>query len=82
MVWLSFINVSSRTLLLSWHQSQSWWGKQNPLFGPQGVKNLRSNQAKIHGSTNFDTPKLIVGVSCAHRCIIIGNMCNVGIKPN
>ncbi len=37
MVWLNFIDVSSRTLPLSWHQSQSWWGRHNPLFGPLNV---------------------------------------------
>jgi hypothetical protein len=29
-------------------------------------RNLGSDKAKIHGNTNFDTPKLVVGVSCAH----------------
>jgi hypothetical protein len=45
-------------------------------------KNLGSNQIDIHGSTNFDTSKLVIGVSCAHKCIIVGNWCNVGKKPN
>jgi acyl-[acyl carrier protein]--UDP-N-acetylglucosamine O-acyltransferase len=40
------------------------------------------NQAKVHGSTNFDTSKLVIGVSCAHKWIIIGNRCNVGTKSN
>jgi len=32
---------------------------------------LGLNQAEVHGSTNFNTSKLVVGVSCAHKCIII-----------
>ncbi len=35
------------------------------------------DQAEIHGSTNFNTSKLVVGVSCAHKCIIVGSGCNV-----
>jgi hypothetical protein len=46
------------------------------------LKNLGSNQVEIHGSTNSDTSKLAIGVSCAHICIIVGSRCNVGIKPN
>jgi hypothetical protein len=46
------------------------------------LRSLGSNQEKIHGNTNFDTSKLANGVSCAHRCIIIGSRCNVGIEPN
>jgi hypothetical protein len=45
-------------------------------------KNLGPNQIEIHGSTNSGTSKLVVGVSCAHIYIIIGNRCNVGTKPN
>ncbi len=45
------------------------------------LRNLGSYQAKIHRSTNFDTSKLAIGVSCAHKCIIIGNRCNVGMNP-
>jgi hypothetical protein len=45
-------------------------------------KNMGSNQAEVDGSINFDTPILAIRVSCAHKCIIIGNRCNVGIKPN
>jgi hypothetical protein len=41
-------------------------------------RSLGSNQAKVHGSTNFDTSKLVVGVSCAHKCTIIGSRRNVG----
>ncbi len=44
-------------------------------------KSLGSDQVKIHG-TNSNTSKLAIGVSCAHRCIIIGSRCNVGMKPN
>jgi len=32
---------------------------------------LGLNQVEVHGSTNFNTSKLVVGVSCAHKCIII-----------
>jgi hypothetical protein len=46
------------------------------------LRNMGSYQAEIHGSTNFNTPKLVVGVSCAHIRIIIGNRCNVGTEPN
>ncbi len=45
-------------------------------------RNLGSNQAKIYGSTNFDTSKLVAGFPCAHKCIFIGNKCNVNTKPN
>jgi len=41
-------------------------------------RSLGSYQTKILGSINFDTSKLVVGVSCAHTCIIIGSGCNVG----
>ncbi len=27
-------------------------------------------------------PKLAIGVSCAHKCIIVGSRCNGGTKPN
>jgi len=43
---------------------------------------LGLDQVKIHGSTNSNTFKLAVGVSCAQGCIIVGNRCNVGTKPN
>jgi len=39
---------------------------------------LGLDQAKVHGSTNYNTSKLEVGISCAHKCIIIGSGCNVG----
>jgi hypothetical protein len=45
-------------------------------------RSLRLDQAKVHGSTNSDTSKLAIGVSCARECIIVGSRCNVGIKPN
>ncbi len=45
-------------------------------------RTLSSNQTKIYGSTNFDTSELVVGISSARKCIIIGNRCNVGTKPN
>jgi len=45
-------------------------------------KSLGLDQAKIHGGINFNISKLAVGVSCAHRCVIVGNICNVGAKPN
>jgi hypothetical protein len=34
-------------------------------------KNLRSNQAEIYGSTNFDNSKLAIGVPCARICILL-----------
>jgi hypothetical protein len=46
------------------------------------LRNLGLDQVKVHGNTNFNTYKLVVGVSCAHICIIVGNGCNVGTKPN
>jgi hypothetical protein len=46
------------------------------------LKNLGLDKAKVHGSINFNTSKLVVIVSCAHVCIIIGSRCNVGIEPN
>jgi hypothetical protein len=42
------------------------------------LENLGSNQTKIYGNTNYDTSKLAFGISYAHKCIIIGNRCNVG----
>jgi hypothetical protein len=44
------------------------------------LRSLGSNQVEVHGSTNFNTFKLVVIVSCAHICIIVGNGCNVGTK--
>ncbi len=46
------------------------------------LRNLGLDQEKVHGSTNSDTSKLAKGVPCAHTCIIVGNRCNVGTKPN
>jgi hypothetical protein len=46
------------------------------------LRNLGSNQAEVHGSTNSNTSKLAIRVSWAHKCIIVGNRCNVGIEPN
>ncbi len=45
-------------------------------------KGLGLDQAEVHGSTNFNTSKLTIGVSCAHICIIVGSRCNVGTEPN
>jgi hypothetical protein len=44
--------------------------------------NLGSDQTKVHGNINFNTSKLAIGVSGAHKCIIIGSRCNVSKKPN
>ncbi len=41
-------------------------------------RSLGSYKKEVHGSTDSNTSKLAVGVSCAHRCIIVGNRCNVG----
>jgi hypothetical protein len=46
------------------------------------LRNLGLDQVKVHGNTNFNTSKLVVGVSCAHICIIVGSGCNVGIERN
>jgi hypothetical protein len=45
-------------------------------------RGLGSDKKKVHGSTNYDTSKLANGVSCAHRCIIVGSRCNAGTEPN
>jgi hypothetical protein len=45
-------------------------------------RSLGLDQAEVHGSTNFNTSKLTIGVSCAHICIIVGSRCNVGTEPN
>jgi hypothetical protein len=39
-------------------------------------RSLGSNQAKVHGSTNFNTSKLVIGVSCAHSAslLVVGVM--------
>ncbi len=39
-------------------------------------------QVKVHGNIDFNTSKLAVGVSHAHKHIIVGSRCNVGTKPN
>jgi hypothetical protein len=46
------------------------------------LRSLGLDQVKVHGSTNFNTSKLAIEVSCARICIIVGNGCNVGIEPN
>jgi hypothetical protein len=45
-------------------------------------KTLGSDQVEVHGSTDSNTSKLAIGVSCAHICIIISSKCNVGIEAN
>jgi hypothetical protein len=45
-------------------------------------RSLGSNQVEIHRSTNFDTFKLVVGISCAHKYITIGNRRNFHIESN
>ncbi len=45
-------------------------------------KNLGLDKVEVHGSTNYNTSKLAIGVSCAHKCIVVGNRCNVGKEPN
>jgi hypothetical protein len=46
------------------------------------LRSLGLDQVEMHGNTNFDTSKLAIGVSRAHKCIIVGSRCNVGTKPN
>jgi hypothetical protein len=36
---------------------------------------------KLYGSIDSNTLKLVFGIPCAHRCIIVGSRCNVGTKP-
>jgi hypothetical protein len=81
-VWLNFIDVSSRTFAFIMAPITRVKRKIKPFILTIVSKSLGSNQVKIHGSTTSDTSKLVVGVSCAHICIIIGNRCNVGTKPN
>jgi len=45
------------------------------------LRNLGSDQALVHGNTNSNTPKLVVGVSCAHRCIIVDNGAMLAQNP-
>jgi hypothetical protein len=57
--------------------------KTKPFYLDHKVlKSLGLYQVKIHRSTNFDTSKLVVGISCAHKCITIGNRCNFDIESN
>jgi hypothetical protein len=58
--------------------------EENKTFylGDKMLRSLGSYQVEVHGNTNFNTSKLAIGVSCAHKCIIIGNKCNVGIEAN
>jgi hypothetical protein len=42
------------------------------------LRNLGSYQAKIHRSNNSNTSKWVDGISCAHKCIIVGSRSNVG----
>jgi hypothetical protein len=44
-------------------------------------RSLGLDQTKIHRSANFDTSKLVDGVSCAHRCIIIGSIAMLAQNP-
>jgi hypothetical protein len=82
MVWFSFIDVSSKNWL--YHGTNYQVDEENITFYLDHTmsKNLGSNQEKVHGSTNSSTSKLANGISYAHGCIIVGNRCNVGIKPN
>jgi len=41
-------------------------------------RNLGSDKGEVHGNTDSNTSKLAVGVSCAHRCIIVGSRSNLG----
>jgi hypothetical protein len=43
---------------------------------------LGLDQVEIYESIDSDTSKLAFEVSCSHRCIFIGNRCNVSTKPN
>jgi hypothetical protein len=45
-------------------------------------KSLGLDQVEVHGNPNFNTSKFPIGVSCAHRRIIVGSGCNNGINPN
>jgi len=70
--------------LCLYHGTNHKAGEENKTFylDHKVSRSLGSYQAEIHGSTNSDASKLVVGVSCAHKCIIIGNNCNVGTKAN
>jgi hypothetical protein len=82
MVWFNFIEISLKKTPF-YHGNDHKVGEENITFYlyHKVSKSLGSNQVKIHG-TNSNTSKLAVGVSCAHKCIIIGSRCNVGMKPN
>jgi hypothetical protein len=43
------------------------------------LRNLGLDQVEVHRNTNFNTFKLVVGISCAHKSIIIGSGCNVSM---
>jgi hypothetical protein len=47
-------------------------------FNYKMSRSLGLDQVEIYGNTNFKTSKLVIGVSCAHICIIIGSRYNVG----
>jgi len=66
MVWLRFINVSLKNLLLSWHNYQVDEENGTLYLDHKVSRSLGSDQEKVHGSTNFNTSKLANGVSCAH----------------
>jgi hypothetical protein len=82
MVWLSFIDISSRTCF--YHGTNHKIDEENQTFylDHRMSRSLVSYQVEIHGNTNSNASKLAIGVSCAHKCIIIGNRCNVGTEPN
>jgi hypothetical protein len=46
------------------------------------LRSLGLDQVKVHGSIDFNTSKMVVGVSCAHICIIVSSGYNFGIKPS
>jgi hypothetical protein len=77
MVWLSFINVSSITLPLSWTNYKVDEEDITLYSNHKVLKSLGLYQAKIYGSTNFDTSKLAVEVPCSHKCIFTSSRCNV-----
>jgi hypothetical protein len=82
MVWLNFIDVSLEFCLYHGTNHRVDEEKETLYLDHKVLRSLRLDQAKVHGSTNFDTSKLAIGISCAHECIIVGSRCNVGIEPN
>jgi hypothetical protein len=70
--------------LCLYHGTNHQVDEQNGTFylDHRVLRSLGSDQAEVHGSTNSNTSKLAIGVSRAHKCIIVGNRCNVGTKPN